>query len=187
MEDRGTEGHTAGPPAQAADVAPDPGYDAALQSSLHYLGYRPRSGAEIKRHLEEKGHQADVRQRVLRRLEELELVDDRAFARRWVQNRERFRPRSARALRYELARKGVPAEEIDRALEGFDPVDSAYRALMIRAHAFRSLDPRERRDKCQGYLARRGYPYHAAASAIRRAAMEWDGESPQEEEAAARG
>lgn len=176
MKDEGTDGGPAASLAQAAEATSEGTYDAALQQSLHYLGYRPRSKAEVERHLDARGHGPEVRHRVLDRLEALALVDDRAFARAWVENRERFRPRSARALRYELARKGVPPEEIDRALEGFDPVDSAYRALMRQAHFLTSLDPRERSEKCQAFLARRGYPYRAAESAIQRAAREWDGE-----------
>ena len=41
-------------------------------------------------------------------LEAQGYLDDHAFARFWVENREQFRPRGRRALAYELRQKGVP-------------------------------------------------------------------------------
>lgn len=155
--------------------APEPeAYRAALDIALGYLGYRPRSRTEVERHLQSKDFAVEVREWVLRRLRELELVDDAAFARYWVRNRERFRPRSARALRHELYQKGVAERHIDAALEDFDALQSAVRALLARSGTFRSLDPREREQRCRAYLARRGYAYGVARQAIRQASREWD-------------
>lgn len=178
--DRG--GHT---PTQPGSGPQADACDQALQQSFRYLSYRARSRAELQDYLAGKGHPPSVREAALARLEELEMVDDLAFARAWVENRERFRPRSARALRHELRHKGVADEVIDRVLEDFDSLSSARRALEQGVHRFGSLDPREREEKLRAYLARRGYPYPVAQQAIRQVAREGTGRSATQTGAAA--
>jgi regulatory protein len=62
----------------------------------------------------------EVADAVMGRLEQVGLVDDEAFARFWVENRDRFKPLSERALSYELKRKGVSDAAIEAALETVD-------------------------------------------------------------------
>ena len=59
----------------------------------------------------------DVAERVLDRFEEVGLVDDRLFARMWVESRQAGRGLSARALRAELHARGVTGEVADEALD----------------------------------------------------------------------
>src|SRR5215212_4451817 len=67
--------------------------DKAYLAALRFLEARPRSIAEVRA-----------------RLAELELLDDAAFARYWVENRQAYRPRGVGALRDELRRKGIDAD-----------------------------------------------------------------------------
>lgn len=145
-----------------------------MEAALGYLAHRPRSRWEVERHLHKKGYQAAVRERVAARLQELGLLDDAAFARAWIENRQRFRPRSELALREELRLRGVDGRVVDEALEGFDAEESAYRALVVSEGRFRSLDPRELRRRCEAYLARRGFDFDVAGRATRRAIRRWE-------------
>src|ERR671922_173655 len=70
-----------------------------LDAALRFLAPRPRSEQEIRRRLGEKGHQPDRVDRVIARLRELQLADDRAFVDFWLENRTLHRPRGARALK----------------------------------------------------------------------------------------
>jgi regulatory protein len=102
------------------------------------------------------------------RLERAGLLDDDAFARYWVENRERFRPRGLHALRYELRRKGIGDEVIERALASIDVSASAYRAAEAKARQLRHQDPVTFRRKLLDYLARRGFEYEVAQDATER-------------------
>jgi regulatory protein len=133
-------------------------YDRALD----FLSYRPRSQAEVERYLERKGVADDLTARVVNRLKEAGLIDDLAFASYWVENREIFRPRAARSLRYELVRKGVPGPIIAQALEGIDEEDSAYRAAQERSRKLAHLDHDEFCRKIGAFLERRGFGYAVA-------------------------
>src|SRR6266542_33079 len=78
---------------------------ATLAKAGLYVG-TPISAEEFAR-LEQVESGDKAFQAALARLAELGLVDDAAFARFWVENRQACRPRGAGALRDELRRKGI--------------------------------------------------------------------------------
>lgn len=143
-------------------------YEAAREQALRYLTLRPRSEQELRRHLARKGFDDALIEAVLVRLRQVKLVDDRDFARFWVENREEWRPRSARALRYELRQKGVPEEEIQRALSQLDEPTSAYRAARAKALRWKELEPRAFREKLSAFLARRGFEHDVIRETVNR-------------------
>ena len=152
----------------------------AHEAALRYLDYRPRSVDEIRRHLKSKDVEPDVIDEIVERLMGVGLLDDRAFARYWLENRSDFRPRGERALRMELRQKGVPDDIIAEVLgEGHSEDDSAYRAAMAQARKIRADDPREFRRKLEAHLARRGFSYDTAREAAARA---WSELRPKNED-----
>ncbi len=128
---------------------------------LDTLTDRARSRHELAERLAKKDVPADVAGRLLDRFEEVGLVDDGAFARDWVQARQRSRGLARRALAQELRRKGV-AEEVAR--EALDEVDAeseteAARALVRkRLRSLRAVDDTVATRRLAGMLARKGYP-----------------------------
>jgi regulatory protein len=146
----------------------------AYDKALHFLSYRPRSRAEIAGYLKRRKAQPDTVLTVLERLEQAGLVDDTAFAQYWVENRESFRPRGSRALRYELRRKGVAEEVITQTVEGIDETDSAYRAARRRARQLGQLDYRAFRRRLSGFLQRRGFGYDVVKETVDRLWQELD-------------
>lgn len=130
----------------------------AHERALNYLSYRPRSRSEVQQNLSEKYPDATV-EAVIERLERAGLINDEEFARFWVENRDRFKPRSERALRYELRQKGVSDREIDLALEELDEADAALRAAEDRLRRYRNADEDTFRKRLTDFLARRGFSY----------------------------
>jgi regulatory protein len=148
-----------------------------LDAALRFLASRPRSEREIVRRLNEKGYEPERIERVLGRLAEWKLVDDRAFAEYWLENRLLHRPKGARALRAELFQKGVGREVIDEALAGErDEADDAYRAAQKHALRLRVADQREFRQRLGQLLLRRGFDWEAIEAATNRLWAERGGE-----------
>ncbi len=142
----------------------------AHEVALRYLDYRPRSVDEIRRHLKGKGVEPDAIDEVVERLSQVGLLDDRAFARYWLENRRDFRPRGQRALRMELRQKGVPDDIIDEVLaEGHREEEAADQAALAQARKIRASDPLEFRRKLEAHLIRRGFSYDIAREAAARA------------------
>lgn len=142
--------------------------EVAHEAALRFLSYRPRSIAEVRKKLAEKGFSAEVVEAVIQRLSAAQLVDDEGFARYWIENREQFAPRSARALRYELKRKGLSEGDIRAGIEGLDEEGAAYRAARSRARRYARSDKKEFTRALGDFLVRRGFAYGIARQAVNR-------------------
>jgi regulatory protein len=145
----------------------------AYESALNFLSFRPRSAVEVERSLAEKGHDAARVAAVLDRLRGAGLVDDAAFARYWIANRDAFSPRGERALRAELRQKGVADEVVAAVLEeqvtGDESSGDAARAVEAgrkKARQLRGLDRSVFRQRLSGFLARRGFGYDEVREAV---------------------
>jgi regulatory protein len=155
--------------AQIAALAGDDEHTRAYQSALRLLAIRPRSRAEIERALRGKSYAPEAVSAAVERLEQNDYLNDAEFARIWIEDRGRFRPRSAQALRHELSRKGVAADEITAALSDADDESAAWLAVQPRLPAWRSLPPDDAQKKLYGFLARRGFGWETTRRIWRRA------------------
>jgi regulatory protein len=142
--------------------------ESSYDRALDYLSYRPRSRAEVVGYLQKRGMTEEQVEIIMERLQSAGFVDDAAFARYWVENREQFRPRGLRALRYELQGKGVSGEVIDEALASVDASSSAYRAASRKAQQLSTVDRVVFQRKLTEYLLRRGFDYQVAQEAAHR-------------------
>ena len=150
----------------------------AYNRGVRFLGHRPRSVAEMEQYLEKKEFSAPAIAFAVEKLCARGYLDDQAFARFWVDNRMRFRPRGVYGLRYELRQKGLDDEVIDQALDGIDEEAAAWRAVQPKLAGWRKLEEREFQNKVVGFLNRRGFGYDIARTI---AAQGWEGEDQIEE------
>jgi regulatory protein len=144
---------------KVASLLADDAHEVAYQQAVHFIDYRPRSSAEVRRNLEKHGMPEEVIASVLQRLERSGLLNDARFAELWVENRSDFRPRSRRALTVELRQRGVDRQVIEEALEDLDEEGLAYQAALKQARKLNGLEAPEFRRKLAGFLARRGFSY----------------------------
>jgi regulatory protein len=142
--------------------------EAALQTALRYLAPRPRSEHEVRQRLQRSKHSDEVIEAVLERLRAHALVDDAAFTRYWVEQRQTFRPRGARLLRAELRQHGIRADPAP----GLDPEADAYRAAVRRARQSAQLDRTTFGKRIGQFLARRGFDWDVIAPTVQRLWLE---------------
>lgn len=151
-----------------------------LDSAARFLEARPRSVAEVERKLSGMGYRPSLVAEVVERLVRVGYLDDEAFARSWVESRDRASPRGEHALRRELSLRGVDRTLVDEVLD--DRRDSeadseasstpdeaaAERLLTKRLPAIlREADPRRRRQKAYALLARSGFSPDVCGSVTR--------------------
>lgn len=151
--------------------------EVVLAAALRFLETRQRSVAEVRRRLTTAGYRAELIEGAVERLLALGILDDEAFTSAWVESRDRARPRGERALRRELQIKGVGRELVDAAMEGrrpepggeADPDILTAERLLVRhgAALARVADPRKRRQRAYGLLARNGFDPSTAADVVR--------------------
>ncbi len=140
----------------------------AVHAALRLINARPRSIAEIRERLRRKDFSAAAIDAAVTRLIDLRLLDDAAFSRFWIENRQNCRPRSVRALRNELRRKGVERETVEATLRDEQLNQSeADRALALARGALRRYADAPDRATFQrrlgGYLQRRGFSFDVIA------------------------
>jgi regulatory protein len=149
------------------------------EAAARFLEVRSRSVHEVRRRLTGAGYRSDLVEGAIERMLELGMLDDEAFARAWVESRDRARPRGERAIRAELGLKGVDRASIDLVLAerrealsgeaadgpGSDPgaavsADRAAADRLLARHRRaleRVVDPRRRRQRAYALLARNGF------------------------------
>jgi regulatory protein len=132
----------------------------AYQKALHFLSFRPRSSAEVRRNLSKRGVSESLVDLTVERLQLAGLLNDLEFARAWIENRNIFQPRSKSYLRLELHRKGISDEIVQPLLdEQVNEEALAYEAARKYARRLAGLEWLEFRQKLSGFLARRGFSY----------------------------
>lgn len=139
----------------------------AYALAIRFIALRMRSRQEVEEYLGRKGYDSEEVQSVIERLGRARLLDDQAFARAWVANRQLLSPRSRRRLIQELQAKGVDRADIVEALDEAGD-EAELEAVLTVAQKKRRLSQYQDSDKLMGYLARQGYPYELIKKALLR-------------------
>jgi regulatory protein len=150
----------------------------ALDSAAHFMSYRPRSIQEVRRNLKEKDLSPEAIEAAVSRLQEMGYLDDEAFARFWVKNRNEFKPLSHRALRQELRQKGIADAIISGVLSEQNEFDMAYQAASSHLRKLRNRTLREFRQKMSAFLQRRGFTYSTVEEVVSRLKTELEADDP---------
>jgi regulatory protein len=142
----------------------------AVDRALNYLSYRPRSREEVRRYLRRKETPPEIIETALARLDRLDFVNDRAFAGFWIESREHFSPRGARALKNELRMKGVERDVVDELVNEEQDEERALRAGRKKAMTLvnnSSIDYATFRNRLGSFLQRRGFGYQIVTKTVR--------------------
>jgi regulatory protein len=164
------------PVAEGPDADPE---SVARKILLDALTGQARSRKELRDKLAKRQVPDELAERLLDRFGEVGLVDDEAFARSWVESRQRSRGLARRALAQELRRKGVDDETVRTALDELDPdqeEQAARRLVAKKARSMRGLDPGVATRRLVGMLARKGYSPGLAFRIVRDELGSGDGE-----------
>lgn len=142
----------------------------AVDTAVRFLAGRPRSEYEVRRRLRSSGADETLIEAVLALLRRHQLLDDAAFARYWVEQRQTFRPRGARLLRAELNARGVDAALSQEVAEETRPTaeEDAYRAAAKRARLLGDLGETAFTVRLGSFLARRGFDWETITPVVKR-------------------
>jgi regulatory protein len=142
----------------------------AVDRALNYLSYRPRSREEVRRYLRRKETTPEIIETALARLDRLDFVNDRTFSGFWIESREQFSPRGARALKNELRMKGVERDIVDEMVNDEQDEERALRAGRKKAMALvnaPNIDYATFRNRLGSFLQRRGFGYQVTTRTVR--------------------
>lgn len=131
--------------------------DKAYAAVVRYVAIRPRSEWEITTYLTRKKVDPVLAGQLIAKLTHLDLVNDQAFARAWVENRRLLKPISRRRLTQELQQKRISPDIIETVLQ--DDKETVDEQSQLREIVLRKQGRYPDRQKFMQYLARQGFGY----------------------------
>ena len=131
----------------------------AYLQAVRFLGPRNRSASEIRHHLTAKGWNGEACQQAIARLKQEGYVDDRLFARQWIDYRSRTAPRSRMAIMQELKQKGIARETILSAVATMDEAALALDCAQKKARQWLRYDGAQKEQRIAAFLQRKGFTY----------------------------
>ena len=133
---------------------------------MRLLRYRPRSVAEVRQRLLSVRFTDQEIDKSVATAKAAGLLDDEVFTKVWVEDRLLHHPLSRRAIRQELADKGIDKGIVDAALEKLYPAEKEKELALSLAEArlarYSSLDHAKRMQRTTSFLIRRGFSFSLA-------------------------
>lgn len=137
-------------------------FKSAWGKALNFLSYRARSIKEMEQYLRQKNFDDTVIKEVITKLQNFDLLDDRQFAKEWLEHSVK-RGRGSLRIKYELEEKGVDKEIIKEVLSENNFNSNNEYQTACRVVEKYLLNRHDKNDlhlkyKTAQYLKRRGFP-----------------------------
>lgn len=133
------------------------------------LKFRTRSEKEITRRLKEKKFDEQAIKETIEFLKERKFIDDRAFAKAWIESRVK-KPLGLRRLRQELMMKGIDKKIIDAELEAakedYNEPEIVKKIARERFKKLKGVQAQKAKPRLYAYLLRRGYSSEIVIDAL---------------------
>lgn len=151
--------------AQLEDFKHTSDFGKAYERALMYVMLRPRSRREVQDYARRKKWAPEDAQAIIDKLIAKRYLDDRSFARSWVESRALGNKTSRRKLTLELKQKGVSDDIINDALENsaFDEGNALKRLIEKKRRLARYASDDQ---KLIRYLAGQGFSFDDIKAAM---------------------
>ncbi len=146
-------------------------FDKFYEKTLRFLSFRPRSEKEITDYLKKKKSDDLTAKKIIEKLKEHKFLNDEEFAKWWIEQRTRVKPRADRVIKFELMQKGIDKEIIEGLLIRGTESDlkKAENLAQIRMKRLKKIDDRKKvYEKLGRFLASKGFNYDIIKEVIDR-------------------
>lgn len=145
--------------------------DKFYERTLRFLSFRQRSEKEIRDYLKKKNADDLTAKKIIEKLKEHKFLNDEEFAKWWVEQRTRVKPKADRVIKYELKQKGIDLKIIESLFVNEDKSDFE-KAFMLAEKKVKRLDKIEDKRKVYErlgrFLASKGFNYDTIKEVIDR-------------------
>ena len=166
----------------------DSSFEGFYNKALKFLSYRPRSEKEVHDNLTKKSSSAKASEGqrkaseemvnlIIKKLKEQRFLDDREFAKWWIEQRTLVKPMGKRLIKLELTKKGIDKELIDEIFNDTEKIvhselELARKLVQRKIEKFKNEDRQTVYRRLGGFLSRRGFNYDTIKKAIDEALKE---------------
>ena len=158
---------------QMADVKEQASYDYGLQEALNYISYQLRTEKETRTYLQKKEIPLEDRHKIIARLKELDVLNDRTYAMSYVRTQIRLSDKGPSNLYQQLRKKGVQDDLIDEALELYTPELQAEIAARTAAKGVKKIRGKSYRETLMN-LTKKGFNQDIIQQAVDQLDYEMD-------------
>lgn len=136
----------------------------AKEKALWLISYRDHSKKELEQKVSRTADMESAKKAV-ERMEELGLVDDERFARRYAEQLLFSKKYSARRAVFELCQKGIDKQTAEIIISEFD-TDAKDNIRAIIEKKYKNISDEKTRKRAVGYLQRYGYKWDDIKSVL---------------------
>ncbi|PIR79946.1 MAG: hypothetical protein COU25_02675 [Candidatus Levybacteria bacterium CG10_big_fil_rev_8_21_14_0_10_35_13] len=153
-----------------------------LNKSFRFLSYRPRSEKEVVEYLKKKISNfqfpisnfktaEEIIDSIIEKLKEQKFIDDTEFAKWWIEQRSKVKPKAIKFIIFELKQKGIAKELIDEILndkefEVISDFDKALELAKKRIKRYEKEEPKKAYEKMVRFLASKGFEWEIIKKVI---------------------
>lgn len=151
----------------------------AKNYALQLLSDHSYSKSQMVDKLGQKGFSPQAIDTTLEDLEYLGHIKDEKFAQKWVNRRQRSKPKGKKMLQHELVNQNIDKTTVDRVLASMGSVeetDTAVQLAQKQAKRYQSLPPEVAKRRLHGFLLRRGFDYETIQRVIDRVLIKGNGQ-----------
>lgn len=135
-------------------------YDAIMQYALRLIARKRYTQKELENKFRDKkmGLKRDQK-KVIARLKQLRYIDDKEFAKDYIQTRLLVNPKGPNLLKLELKLKGVDKQIVDKAIEDadIDEIKVALDVLERKRNSINRFEGQKQKEKIMRTLSSRGF------------------------------
>ncbi|KAF1305411.1 recombination regulator RecX [Candidatus Enterococcus willemsii] len=142
------------------EIKKSAGYDIGLQLAMNYISYQLRTEQEMRIYLKDKEINREDTQKIIQRLQELQLVDDVVYGQSFVRTQMRLSDKGPQAISQQLRKKGLKNDVIEEVMYLYTPEDQfdiAFKTATKSLQMFHGKSHRETLQKLRIKLMQKGF------------------------------
>jgi regulatory protein len=143
-----------------AEIQKSAGYDIGLQQAMNYISFQLRSEKEVRTYLKDKEINLEDRHLVVKRLKEMNLIDDRSYGESYLRTQIRLGDKGPTVISQQLKQKGLSEEIIQEVLPLYteeQQFDVGYHTAEKALRRFKGKSHKEMMQKLSMHLMQKGF------------------------------
>jgi len=141
-------------------------FEKFYNKALRFLSFRPRSEKEVADNLKRRKAPVAIVERVVNKLKEQNFINDLEFAKWWIEQRNNFKPRSIRFIKFELKQKGIGNNTIETLEFLENDLEKAKKLVERKISKIQNLPKDKVYQKLQSLLAGKGFNFETTKEVI---------------------
>lgn len=157
----------------------------AERMAIYYLGFQARTAAQVRKYLREKEFSQGTIENTIEQLQQRGYIQDEEYAKQFVNERLRVRPRGRYLLAEELKQRGISGEIISQVLAQILEEEELEACKKLAMKRLGKQDPHSEgwkgaKIKTIRHLQGKGFPYSIIQRALTDLEKEMAGSSNEE-------